>query len=120
MKKIKKDEWILIEPYINGKYEKFINNNCLCNNNTDNNVSYFMHWNWVSSKGEKLICDIQGVNKKDKYELTDPATQSINKEFGKSDMGPDSLINFVYSHKHNEFCKYLPWPNEEKIKNVKN
>ena len=71
------------------------------------------------SKGEKLICDIQGVNKKDKYELTDPATQSINKEFGKSDMGPDSLINFVYSHKHNEFCKYLPWPNEEKIKNVK-
>ena len=33
-------------------------------------------------------------------------------------MGPDSLINFVYSH--NEFCKNLPWPNEEKIKNVKN
>ena len=64
MKKIKKDEWILIEPYINGKYEKFINNNCLCNNNTDNNVSYFMHWNWVRSKGEKLICDNQGVNKK--------------------------------------------------------
>ena len=54
-----------------------------------------MHWNWVRSKGEKLICDIQGVNKKDKYELTDHATQSINKEFGKSDMGPDSLINFV-------------------------
>ena len=64
MKKIKKDEWILIEPYINRKYEKFINNNFLCNNNTDNNVSYFMHWNWVRSKGEKLICDNQGVNKK--------------------------------------------------------
>ena len=64
MKKIKKDEWILIEPYINRKYEKFINNNFLCNNNTDNNVSYFMNWNWVRSKGEKLICDNKGVNKK--------------------------------------------------------
>ena len=48
MKKIKKDEWILIEPYIDGTYEKFINNNFLCNNNTDNNVSYCMNWNWVS------------------------------------------------------------------------
>ncbi len=75
-----------------------------------------MHWNLVHSKGEKLICDIQGVNKKDKYELTDPATQSINKEFGKSDMEPDSLINFVYSHKHTEFCKYFLGLMKKKLK----
>ena len=119
MKKIKKDEWILIEAYIDGKYEKFINNECLCNDNTDNTVSYFMHWNWIYSKGKKLICDIQGVKKINEYELTDPAVQSIDKEYGESDLGPDSLIKFIYSHKHNEFCKDLPWPNEEEVKKVK-
>ena len=119
MEKIKKDELILIEPFIDGKYQKFINNDCLFRSNTDNNVAYFMHWNWVHSKGEKLICDVQGVKKKGKYELTDPATQSIDGEYGKSDLGPDSLIIFIYSHKHNKLCENLPWPNEEKIKEVK-
>ena len=57
-----------------------------------------MHWNWVHTKGEKIICDIQGVKKDDNYELTDPA---------------------VYTHKHNEFCKDLPWPNENGIKKIK-
>ena len=78
-----------------------------------------MHWNWVHTKGEKIICDIQGVKKDDNYELTDPAVQSINKEYGDSDLGPSALINFVYTHKHNEFCKDLPWPNENGIKKIK-
>ena len=48
-----------------------------------------------------------------------PAVQSINKEYGDSDLGPSALINFVYTHKHNEFCKDLPWPNENGIKKIK-
>ena len=79
MAKIKKDEWLAIEPFINGKYEKFISNT----NETftfGNALPTFMHWNWVYSRGEKVVSDIQGVIKDNYYHLTDPAVQSINKE----------------------------------------
>ena len=111
MKKIKEKEWITIEPFLGGKFEKFINNNCIQKYGTDESIVLFMHWNWVYSKGKSLICDIQGEEKYYSYELTDPAVQSIDKEYGESDLGPCSLINFLINHQHNELCKDLPWPN---------
>lgn len=113
------NEWNIIEPFIEGNFQKFINNDCKEKYITDKNIVFFLHWNWAYSKGEKIICDIQGVKKNDNYELTDPAVQSINKEYGDLDLGPSALINFVFTHKHNEFCKDLPWPNEEDMKKIK-
>ena len=34
-------------------------------------------------------------------------------------MGPQSLIFFLTSHKHNEYCKDLPWPNKDDIDKIK-
>ena len=118
MKKIKEDQWITIEPLLDGKFEKFIQNNCIEEYNTDETIALFMHWNWVYSKGKALICDIQGEEKYNSFELTDPAVQSINNEYGKSDLGLCSLINFLIYHNHNELCKDLPWPNEDKMKKL--
>ena len=118
MKKIQVDEWVTIEPLLDGKFKKFINNDCVENYDTDWSISLFMHWNWAYSKGKKLICDIQGEEKYKSYELTDPAVQSINSEYCFSDLGPCSLINFLINHNHNELCKNLPWPSEVEMKKL--
>ena len=75
-----------------------------------------MHWNLVNIKGEKLVSDIQGVRREKYYELTDPAFQSINQEYGDGDLGCFGLIAFLIRHKHNKYCKDLPWPEESEIK----
>ena len=118
MEKIKDNEWITIEPFIDGPYKKYVNNICITDSNTDNAISFFMHWNWAYSKGESLICDIQGVKRKNYYELTDPAVQSIDSDFGNADLGPCSLILFLSSHKHNKYCKELPWPSDYEMDKI--
>ena len=62
-KKIKKHEWFAVEPFINGKYEKFVSNTNWENPNLGVSIPAFMHWNWVYSKGEKVVSDVQGVKK---------------------------------------------------------
>ena len=118
MEKIKENEWITIEPFIDGPYKKYVNNDCRTYSNTDKAISFFMHWNWAYTKGKSLICDIQGVKRTHFYELTDPAVQSIDKDFGNSDLGPCSLIIFLSAHKHNEYCKDLPWPNDYEMNKI--
>lgn len=119
MQKIKENEWIIIEPFIKGKYEKFTNNADCIEPNIDKTIPFFMHWNWAYSKGEKLVTDIQGVRKKSNYVLTDPAVQSIDKEYGEGDLGICGLILFLYKHKHNEYCRDLPWPSDKQFKKIK-
>ena len=112
-------EGLIIEPFIEGNYQKYISNTHWFNENTEKIIPYFMHWNWAYSKGEKLVTDIQGVSYKDKIILTDPAIQSIDKLFGNTDLGAEGLIYFLSGHEHNEYCKSLPWPNDEEIKRIK-
>ena len=115
MAKIKQDEWLSIEPFLQGIYRKFVSNT----NSTDffigKAIPTFMHWNWVYSRGEKVVSDIQGVEKQGYYHLTDPAVQSINQEFGLTDLGPYCILVFLAKHNHNEYCKNLPWPNQKII-----
>ena len=110
MQKIKKNEWLAIEPYITGKYEKFVSNTNWTNPSIGEAIPAFMHWNWVYSKGEKVVSDVQGVIKNNYYQLTDPAVQSINQEYGSTDLGAYGILVFLAKHKHNDLCKHLPWP----------
>ena len=105
-----KNEYLIIEPHIDGKYEKFVSNSGWTKGNIGITIPLFMHWNWVYSKGQKLVTDIQGVKKEYIYELTDPAVQSINQEYGNTDLGIIGLIYFLITHKHNKYCRSLPWP----------
>ena len=118
-KKIKDDELIVIEPFLEGKHEKYINNICYEGDYTDKTISLFLHWNWVLTKGKTLLCDLQGVKRKNYFVLTDPAVQSIDRVYGGGDLGVCSLILFLASHKHNENCKDLRWPNEHDMKKIK-
>lgn len=119
MEKIKDNELIVIEPFLEGNYEKYINNICKESYETDKTISFFLHWNWVYTKGKSLLCDLQGVKRKNYFELTDPAVQSIDKIFGEADLGSCSLILFLANHKHNENCKDLRWPNDHDMDKIK-
>ena len=55
MKKIGKSEYLFIEPYLEGYYQKFINNNMMGITNLEEKFNVFMHWNWIYSKGKKII-----------------------------------------------------------------
>ena len=112
------DEYLIVEPYIDGKYEKFVNNAGWQKKNMGRTIPFFMHWNWVYSEGEKLVTDIQGVEKNNFYELTDPAVQSVNQEYGNTDLGILGLVKFLINHKHNELCEQLTWPDDEKIEKL--
>ena len=120
MKKIKENEWLAIEPFMEGNYKKYISNTCTYCSITDDDkaLSSFMHWNWVYSKGRTIVSDIQGIKKNNHYELTDPAIQSINNKFGLTDLGILGLACFLIRHKHNEYCKDLPWPEEKEIQKI--
>ena len=121
MAKIKEDEWLAIEPYLYGKYEKFVSNTykTASDYKLGKTIPTFMHWNWVMSKGEKVVSDIQGIEKDGYYHLTDPAVQSINQEYGSTDLGPYGILAFLAKHRHNEYCINLPWPNN-RILNIIN
>ena len=43
--------------------------------------------------------------------MTDPATQSINQEYGLTDLGPYGILVFLAKHRHTTYCQNLPWPN---------
>ena len=121
MSKIKEREWLAIEPFLDGKYEKFVSNTCLYYKDMlDETIPFFMHWNWVYTKGESIISDIQGIMKSNYYELTDPAVQSIKGEYGQADLGIYGLLAFLVRHKHNQYCKDLPWPKDEDFERLSN
>lgn len=64
MAKIKQNEWLSIEPFLTGKYEKFVSNINDSISTIGMAIPTFMHWNWVYSRGEKVVSDIQGIEKK--------------------------------------------------------
>ena len=121
MAKIKQDEWMAVEPFLDGEFKKYVSNTGLTYKFTENDeiIPFFMHWVWNYYEGEKVISDIQGIKRYNSYELTDPAVQSINREYGPTDLGCYGLLAFLIRHKCNKFCRELPWPNEEDVEEIK-
>lgn len=103
------NQYISVEPYIEGSYTKFSSNTGFENPNFSAFIPAFAHYTWLNSKGRFVIMDIQGVFKDNKYYLTDPAIQSVKMEYGSSDLGAMGLIKFILCHKHNDICKNWKW-----------
>ncbi|KAH3812072.1 hypothetical protein DPMN_140494, partial [Dreissena polymorpha] len=53
-------ECVAIEPYLDGKFEKF-NSNCGYEDKTAAILNTFSHWTWHISGHRYLVCDLQGV-----------------------------------------------------------
>lgn len=99
-----------VEDYLPGKFTKFLNNDGRANSAiTANFPAAFAHWTWVSSGGDLMISDIQGVRNGMGYVLTDPCVHSVrdSEGFGASDLGLAGVEEFFQKHTCNELCKDL-------------
>ena len=114
-------EYITVEDYLQGKFEKF-NSNTGWHKCEKSSINAFSHWTYHHSNGQHLVCDLQGVESENDgcYELTDPVIMSKEKKFGVTDLGVIGISNWFYHHKCNEFCddKWLKPKVIEKCDNI--
>lgn len=67
----------------------------------------FSHWTYCYTKGDSLVCDLQGVLGRN-FSFTDPAINSSHKEqFGSTDRGKAGQRAFFHSHICNPLCHAL-------------
>eukprot|EP00669_Euglena_mutabilis_P014533 TRINITY_DN964_c1_g1_i1.p1 TRINITY_DN964_c1_g1~~TRINITY_DN964_c1_g1_i1.p1 ORF type:complete len:282 (+),score=108.51 TRINITY_DN964_c1_g1_i1:36-848(+) len=98
---------LAVEPFLPGKYTKHSNNFGFVSEEDRNTPQAFSHFSYCKSKGDLLICDIQGVQ--DKY--TDPQIHSKDgKGFGKGNMGIEGMLKFFQTHRCNSICRALSLP----------
>lgn len=107
-----KDEWVVAEMLIPGKYTKWTSNAGLVNEaqmGGGGSLPAFSHWTWVKTNGEMVVCDLQGVRYDNPmlYLLTDPAINSCSSRYGKTDLGRFGINAFFQSHRCTQFCRDL-------------
>ncbi|XP_066932022.1 myosin heavy chain kinase C-like [Clytia hemisphaerica] len=113
-----------IEPFLEGKFEKWINNNGAIKQvdpQSDNfdlcsKAEAFVHYTWEESNHNLIVTDIQGVG----YYLTDPeiATESFFQDQGEEgninfcvgNLSEKAIRNFFDTHICNIYCKKLALP----------
>lgn len=76
------DDYYMIEPYINGNFQKYTNNFDYVNENVPL-MSAFSHFSYQRTKKLFMVNDLQGCDNI----LTDPGVHSVTKEFSHGDFG---------------------------------
>jgi hypothetical protein len=97
-------EWVLVEKFIDGNWEKF-NSNSGWVGNSETSVQAFCHWTYHYSGGKYLFCDAQGARDHIGYYLTDPCIMSVTKEYGITDLGSEGISIWFSNHTCNKFCQ---------------
>lgn len=125
-KKVYRDEWIMVEPFLAGKFTKFNCNNGQVGAYKDHVLQAFSHHTYHVSNGQMVLADVQGVEKEDMIILTDICILSRKSGmFGEMDLGEDGLVKFMMNHECNQYCdpKWLK-PDleaiEEELNHVRN
>ncbi|XP_052815089.1 myosin heavy chain kinase D-like [Mya arenaria] len=99
-------EYVAIEPYLHGQFEKF-NSNGGFEDNTAAVLNTFSHWTWHVSGHKFLVCDLQGVHQGRSYVLTDPCIHSVDGRFGMTDLGVVGMEKVLSNHTCNVLCHKL-------------
>lgn len=98
-------DYICAEVYLHGVYRKWTNNGGYSTGTSI--MEAFQHYTFIKSGKRAICCDLQGVESSEKYQLTDPACNSVDRLFGNTDMGSDGIKKFIGRHKCNEICKAM-------------
>ena len=102
-----------MEPYLEGEYIKFNNNNGMVNKEQERLhpiLQTFSHFTFCYTIGTVMVTDIQGVVNDDRYRLTDPAIHTADPDTILKDptnLGTTGMSAFFHSHVCNDFCKRL-------------
>lgn len=110
-------EYVAIEPYLHGEFEKF-NSNGGYEDNRAAVLNAFSHWTWCITGHRFLVCDLQGVQNGRKYMLTDPCIHSVDGRFGMTDLGVVGMEKVLSSHVCNPICHALGLENPMKDINI--
>lgn len=96
---------ILIEPFIVG-YTKFNSNTgWSCTNTEDGQLMQALsHFSYHYTRGQVLLCDLQGGYHRSCIVLTDPALLSPSAQFGPSDLGRKGIEEFFECHTCTKYC----------------
>jgi len=110
-KKIAKQEFVAIEQFIEGEYVKFNSNAGYEQQELSELMPAFTHWTWERTARKMMVCDLQGVKRKEgnvtHYILTDPAIHSVDETFGLTDCGATGMYKVLTAHRCNDICKQL-------------
>ena len=107
---VSKNRYYIFQPYIEGKFEKFNNNQGLVlKSPMSDYLQAFSHYSWIKSGKSLLICDLQGVSSQGKVVLSDPAIHHKGRggKYGATDRGLVGIEAFFKTHRCNDMCKSL-------------
>lgn len=96
---------VLVEPFLHG-YRKWNSNSGW----TDTSSAWgqvmqaLSHYSFHATRGNLVLCDLQGAIYGRSAMLSDPAICSKKKEYGMTDMGAQGISNFFATHRCNRFC----------------
>lgn len=94
------------EPYIDGEYKKYNNNNGWIRDDGQNlseTAQAFSHFTWQKTFGQLMVVDLQGVG----CIFTDPQIHSKNGKFGCGNLSDDGIAAFFATHECNAVCRAL-------------
>ena len=100
-------EYVVAEDYLEGTFTKWCNNYGYISPKAKSEhitMPAFVHWSWLHTKGQEMICDLQGVHDKNGYHLTDPVILSLNNSYGETDTGIEGMVKFFMNHECNCIC----------------
>ncbi|KAH3769991.1 alpha-protein kinase vwkA-like isoform X1 [Dreissena polymorpha] len=118
--KLGKDEALLIEERLHGKFVTFVTN-CGSGNNRDIAVlSAFAHFTYHESGGELVFCNLQGVEDQDVFTLTNPAIHSKDGTYGDTDLGSEGIDVFFQHHVCTALCINLSRPDDDSTGPISN
>mmetsp|Transcript_38898 Transcript_38898/g.111160 ORF Transcript_38898/g.111160 Transcript_38898/m.111160 type:complete len:329 (-) Transcript_38898:2639-3625(-) len=99
------EQWMTVEPHIEGTYVKYNNNIGWVSNEIGADLAQaFSHWTFDFTGCYLMVVDLQGVRKI----YTDPQIHcKETRRFGVGNMGERGMSAFFASHECNEVCKRL-------------
>ena len=102
-------EWVTIEDWLPGRFEKFVTNGG--QGAQKGSLTSFCHHTYDATDGKYLIVDMQGVMEATRYGLTDPAIHTTKAEqYGELDHGKRGIFNFFATHECTGLCRGLKAP----------
>lgn len=117
-KHIKKDEYVLIEPHIEGHWERYVNCDGTILENCPEILQAFCHFTYYHSDGQLMITGLKGSFHEGHYNLTVPNIHSSSHMYGQNDVGMDGIMKFFSRHNCNEICKSWPKPGFSEHSNI--
>ena len=72
-----------------------------------NKVQGYCFLSHMFSDGFLVVVDLQGIERKSEYGLTDPCINCKEPRFGNTNMGEVGIQQFFRTHKCNDICKHM-------------